>query len=242
MNDYRLRRVRITSAFPCGCLVGGIVLLPVGLLLGLAVQALVALLLPWLGGWKEVPIDVVGFNVTSLNLLDTMGLLDVQLSLEQLAGRGWLLAAAITLAVSAGGGLFTGLLAGLAAAFYNLLALLSGGLVVEAEQLTGMAGGALPPPPTPAVWLVSTLDQNQRWPVQSTITRIGSAPGSHVHLGGLLTNHAEIRNEGNRYVLYDLSAGQAWVNNRPVAQANLLKDGFRVRLGPHEFLFTQSSP
>lgn len=66
---------------------------------------------------------------------------------------------------------------------------------------------------------------------------VGSAPSCDIQVSGLAPIHAEIRLENNRYILYDMSGGQTWVNDRQVTTANLLKEGFRVRLGAHEFSF-----
>jgi pSer/pThr/pTyr-binding forkhead associated (FHA) protein len=53
----------------------------------------------------------------------------------------------------------------------------------------------------------------------------------------LAAHHAEIRFENNRYILYDLSSGNSWVNGRQIT-ANMLKDGFTVRLDSTELIFT----
>jgi hypothetical protein len=95
-------------------------------------------------------------------------------------------------------------------------------------------------PPSPADfagnWLVGTASQ-QRWPVAMGLTRIGSAISNHIVVDGMAANHAEIRWENGRHVLYDLSGGQSWVNGRQINGANMLKPGFQLRLGNCDFLF-----
>lgn len=68
------------------------------------------------------------------------------------------------------------------------------------------------------------------------MTRIGSAPDNDIVLAGLSPQHAEIRRESGRYLLYDLGSRRTWVNDAQVAAVHLLKDGFRVQLGQTEFV------
>jgi predicted component of type VI protein secretion system len=84
--------------------------------------------------------------------------------------------------------------------------------------------------------LVAAGASGQSWPLRTPITMIGSASSCDIQVPGLAPIHAEIRLEDHRYILYDMSGGQTWVNDRQITTANLLKDGFRVRLGAHEFL------
>ena len=71
--------------------------------------------------------------------------------------------------------------------------------------------------------------------------RLGSQADNDVVLafGGIQPLHAEIRLEEGRYVIYDRSEGQVWVNARPIAGRNLLKDGFTIRLGEIDLVFRQ---
>ena len=68
------------------------------------------------------------------------------------------------------------------------------------------------------------------------VTRIGSAPANDIVLPGLSAEHAEIRRESGRYLIYDLGSRRTWVNDAQVAAVHMLKDGFRVQLGQGEFL------
>ena len=77
----------------------------------------------------------------------------------------------------------------------------------------------------------------QSWPLRTPVTMVGSAPSCDIQIAGLASVHAKLRLEDNRCVLYDMSGGQTWVNDRQITTANLLKDGFRVRLGACELRF-----
>jgi len=99
---------------------------------------------------------------------------------------------------------------------------------------------AVPPPvarsgrPTPHAWLVPPKGGD--WlPLGDDVTRIGSAPDNDIVLAGLSPQHAEIRCESGRYLLYDLGSRRTWVNDIQVAAVHMLKDGFRLQLGQAEF-------
>lgn len=99
------------------------------------------------------------------------------------------------------------------------------------------------PAPAPAAsgggnsWLALRDQPVQRWGLRCPVTTIGAAPGCDIVLSGLAPRHAEIRCENDRHILYDLSGGQSWVNGRQITTANLLKDGFAVRLATLELVF-----
>jgi len=256
MTSYAIRRFALFPAFKFGSLVGGVIMLLPGLLLGLLARFLVGILRGWLEAWQALSLGPL--EADPLDILKLTGFLH---NLQTLDDRGWLLVLAVTLATAVAGALLIGLLTTLGAAVYNLLATISGGLVVEAQTVAGPVGGALPtegsgaalpqpgatplpqpPPPQPysSAWLTLSKNPQQRWPLKPGITALGSAPDNDVLLADLAAHHAEVRFEANRYVLYDLSSGQTWVNDRPIAGPNMLKDGFRIRLGNHELIFHRS--
>jgi len=94
------------------------------------------------------------------------------------------------------------------------------------------------PPPDEKVggWLIAQATQ-QHFPVGRAETRIGSGPDNQIVLDGLAVNHAVIRWENGRFILYDYSGGQTWVNGRALVGPNMIKAGFQIRLGSQEFLF-----
>ena len=177
---------------------------------------------------------------------------------QQLHQMGWGLVWLVMVVSVIFGGISGALAAVLSAVLYNLVTGVSGGIVVHAAVLNAAAAGpalaytpaALPPPPStpspapaPAAKsyggpaLVAVGGSSDVWPLHGAVTIVGSAPSCNIQVAGLATLHAEVRLENGRYVIYDMSGGQTWVNDRQVTTANLLKDGFRVRLGVENFLF-----
>jgi hypothetical protein len=266
MIDYAIRRIHLFPAFKFGCLTGGILMLLPGLLLGAVVRALVGILRRWLDAWQALSLDIGGRNLVDVDLLSLVKLAGFLRELRVLDEQGWVLALAVVLGTAIAGGLLVGLLALFGAAIYNVLAALSGGLVVGADALEGWSApavpaaappqgkgrtlplhlrprpGPAPPPvqPAPAAWLASGQNPAQQWPLKTGVTCLGSAPGNDITLPGLAARHAEIRLENGRYVLHALESGSTAVNNRPIVGPNMLKEGFRVRLGNYELIFHQA--
>ena len=97
---------------------------------------------------------------------------------------------------------------------------------------------ANPPRPTrstPQAWL-APVGGGEWLALGDDVTRIGSAPNNDIVLPGLSAEHAEIRRESGRYLIYDLGSRRTWVNDDQVAAVHMLKDGFRLQLGQAEFL------
>ncbi|WP_374686769.1 DUF3566 domain-containing protein [Promineifilum sp.] len=102
---------------------------------------------------------------------------------------------------------------------------------------------ATPPKPVPATplkaaagaWLMPA-GGGERLTLGDPVTRIGSAPDNDIVLPGLSPQHAEIRRESGRYLIYDLGSRRTWVNDDQVAAVHMLKDGFRLQLGQVEYL------
>lgn len=86
-----------------------------------------------------------------------------------------------------------------------------------------------------AAWLVGG-GNGERRALRDGVTRIGSAPDNDIVLTGLAPQHAEIRRESGRYLIYDLGSRRTWVNDTQVAAVHMLKDGFRLQLGQAEFV------
>jgi hypothetical protein len=85
----------------------------------------------------------------------------------------------------------------------------------------------------PAAWLAGGA--GERWPLNDSVTRLGSAPDNDIVVAGLAPQHAEIRRESGRYLIYDLGSRRTWVNDAQVAAVHMLKDGFRLKLGQADF-------
>lgn len=239
MNEqrYAIRHIEPLSAFKFGLVVGGMVMLLPGFALGILVKDLVDLLVEMANAVMFAP---------------DLG------PIAQLHQMGWGLVWLVMVVSVIFGGISGALAAVLSAVLYNLVTGVSGGIVVHAAVLNAAAAGpalaytpaALPPPPStpspapaPAAKsyggpaLVAVGGSSDVWPLHGAVTIVGSAPSCNIQVAGLATLHAEVRLENGRYVIYDMSGGQTWVNDRQVTTANLLKDGFRVRLGVENFLF-----
>lgn len=256
---YTIQNITPWSAMKIGGVVGGVLGFFPGFTLGMTIRSLVHTLRVWLESWLRLDIPLVG----SYSLLDAVNLGDFLSRLQCWDDRSWLLVLFLLLLSMVLGGVVGSLLSGLAALIYNLVASVSGGLVVQAEALREVgraaefpvkerAGGennrslTTPSVTTPAPpaspegsgggWLIAQPTQ-QRWSISQGETRIGSGPGNQIVLGGLAANHAAIRWENGRFILYDYSGGQTWVNGRSLVGPNMLKSGFQIRFGNQEFLF-----
>jgi hypothetical protein len=89
-------------------------------------------------------------------------------------------------------------------------------------------------------WLIATTGTQETWGLSGEAIGIGRDAGNQVTIADdpmVEAFHAEIRVEPSGYVLYDLSQQGTWVNDRPIQNRNLLKDGFRIRVGQTEMVF-----
>lgn len=89
--------------------------------------------------------------------------------------------------------------------------------------------------PAISAWLTAAGESGERLALRGDVTRIGSAPDNDLVLPGLAAQHAEIRRESGRYLIYDLGSRRTWVNDTQVAAVHMLKDGFRLQLGQAEY-------
>jgi len=273
MNRYNIRKISIWPAFKFGAVIGAVLAIIPGILGGLLARSAVGSLSNLLAGM-------------GLLMLGNPGLADFAQWLAKIDQQGALTVLWVVLGSILGSGLAYGISTALGALIYNLVASISGGLVVSAEMLVMPAPAAQPapappqpqqampaaqgfpqvpqpqaapqyqppaaPPLQPPVaqpvqappviqasgpWLALAANPAQRWSLRPDYTRLGSAAGNEIVLPGLAPQHAEIRLENGIYVLYDLAAGQSWVNGRPVAGRNMLKEGFQIRLGGQDLVF-----
>ena len=250
MNQYHyaIRSINPLSALKYGFVLGCVLMVLPGLLSGILLRQLIDALVLAISG---------GFFAPDLGPLTT------------LYQMGWGLTWWVTFLSVVGGGIVSAISSVVGALVYNLVAAISGGLEITADLLNQPATPALPaayspvgPPmapaprpapapsmPSPAVpapvasgsngWLTSRDQPAQRWSLRCPVTTIGADPGCDIVVSGLAPRHAEIRCENDRHVLYDLSGGQSWVNGRQITTANLLKDGFAVRLATLELVFVR---
>lgn len=94
----------------------------------------------------------------------------------------------------------------------------------------------------PAPLFVGVSNPSLRIALTKPVTRIGSGFDNDLVVSSarVAQHHAEIRYEGGRYILYDVSDGKGVsVNGRAIQQSNMLKNNFQVTLGDTTFVFQQ---
>jgi len=243
--------VTIRSLLRFGLVLGSGLALPFSCLFALIVAQLISLLRRFLETLQGAEYRLLGqtIHLDFVQMLDLGGLLQTLQALDQRLALVFVLA---LLSLTLGVGLAAALLAGLAGWGYNLIAGLSGGIelqLAEAEPspaVPGRRAGAadeVSRAPGARAWLVPAQPDaaEPSYALRGEVTSIGSAVGNAIVLPfpSIAERHAEIRQEGDRYVLYDLgSAHGSYVNGRRT-QVNLLRDGWTVRFGDQEFVFRE---
>lgn len=243
--QHTIKKIGVWSAFKFGIVFGIIFGFLHGFATGMTVRWAIAGLREWLDSWLSISVPLVG----DLALVDALMLGNFAETLQKLDESSLLMVVGITLSFAIFGGFIVGLLTVLIALIYNIVAAFSGGLEVRADTIGGVPQTAVSNPvtiptqsskrkpvvpPQTSAWLAS---KNERHPILPDGVHIGSDPDNQICLSGLSPHHAQIQIENGRYILHDLSGGQGWVNGRLLSAPNMLKDGFRVRLGNHDFVF-----
>lgn len=258
---YTLRRVSLIGALLYGLLLGlGIWLIP-GIVLGWLARWMVIGAREWLGG-LQLSLPLPFGEGIAIDLTSALPLAAAQARLSALAAQDLALVIAVALGTAAAGMLLTGLMAFVGALLYNVFAAVLGGLEVTLDSLDAPSPGTVipaaarpqpatspaPPPRVtarpeatggprpPAAWLAAIGNGNDQRPLRNDVTRIGSASDNDIIVPGLAPQHAEIRRESGRYLIYDLGSRRTWVNDTQVAAVHMLKDGFRLQMGQAEFV------
>ena len=257
---YKLRTVGVTSAAKMGLVIGMLLGVLPTLFNVLALAWVAGQVQSLFRQWQSVKIELSLIPAITLNLVEKLGLTGVLSFLDTFNVFGtylllFLIGVCLTGVVWAG-------LGALAALAYNLVSVWTDGLDVTLKEVTSppssvAIGVPLAPVQQPTAYalqlaanipsapsgvephLTLTSNPGQVWSINKPVYWIGSATGSDMHVGGLEPQHARIEfNQANRvYVLYDLSNGQTWVNERPVQGRNMLKNGFRIRVRHIELVF-----
>lgn len=252
MQRYRIRRVTIRSLLRFGLVLGSGLALPFGCLFALITAQIIPLLRHFLEVLQGAEYRLLGqtIRLDFVKMLNLGGLLQTLQTLDQRLG---LIVVLALLSITLGMGLVAALLAGLAGWGYNLLADLSGGIELQLAEtepspavpgLRAEARGEAGRVPGARAWLVPAQPDTVEpsYPLRGEVTSIGSGAGNAIVLPfpGIAERHAEIRCEGDRYVLYDLGSAHGSCVNGRRTQVNLLKDGWTVRFGDKEFVFRES--
>lgn len=130
-----IQRINLPSLGKMGCLLGVVAAFLPSLLCGLLGVGLAGVILEWLGGWQDLTISFLGQELASFDLVQFFGLEELLGYLQGLTSLSvWVfLLAALLMALLAGAVLAVIIiLVGLA---YNLLAAVTGGLVVEMDTV-----------------------------------------------------------------------------------------------------------
>lgn len=241
MNRVAVQRVGILSAFKFGFVLGALLNVVPAVLFAVVSKWIGAMLRALLESWQSVEVGSLLGQDVRVNLI-------AQLNLDGLleAVRNWdtlspLILLLIVLALIVIGGLVLAVAASFVAGVYNLTARLSGGVRVELASETAPPAGlpALASGESAGAWLISTQIANGRYALVNNPTRIGRDRSNHLVLPSqyVAPVHAELVSVSGRWIVRDLSQNNTtFVNDRPVRE-NMLKDGFRVRLGDVELVF-----
>lgn len=130
---YRLRSISTFSIARFGCLLGWIVTVIPSLVCGLVAWLTAATVQSWLEGWEQIQLSLLGFDYT-FNLIEILHLDGVLGTLQTVEGRTLPLLAGLLVATSILGGVLITLTLVLLSWGYNLLAWLTGGVVVELQE------------------------------------------------------------------------------------------------------------
>jgi hypothetical protein len=129
-----IRRVSLASLARTGCLMGVVAAFLPSLLCGLAALALAGVLRGWLESWQTLTITVLGQDIASFDLVQFLNLGGLQQFLHTLGSLSFGLLALLVLALALLTGLALALIVSLVGLAYNLLASVTGGLVVELQD------------------------------------------------------------------------------------------------------------
>ncbi len=133
---YRLRSISTLSIARYGCLLGWIVTIIPSLTCGLVAWRAVVAIRAWLEAWERVDLSLLGFDYT-FDLIDTLQLQQFLNALQTIEVRALPLLVALVIVTSTLGGGLAALTLVVLGWGYNLLAWLTGGVVVELQELPG---------------------------------------------------------------------------------------------------------
>ncbi len=132
---YRLRSISTFSIVRFGCLLGWIVTVIPSLTCGLVAWRMAAALQTWLEGWKHIDLSLMGFDYT-LNLIDILQLRGLLDALQTIEGRSLPLIIGLVVVAGVLGGVLITFTLVLLSWGYNLVAWLTGGVLVELQEPT----------------------------------------------------------------------------------------------------------
>jgi hypothetical protein len=131
---YTVRRISLAPLAKFGCLLGTLASLLPSLLCSLSALRLVGLVRRWLEDWQEGEMEILGFTAT-LDFVELLGLEPVLKLLQGIEPMPWTFLLLAVVVMSVVSGLLIALIVYVIGLGYNLLAWLTGGLVVELKTV-----------------------------------------------------------------------------------------------------------
>jgi hypothetical protein len=268
VKTYTVHRISTLPLFNLGFLIGAVgSFFPIATII-LLVKWGIASLASWMSDLTykvEFPIKspLPGVNFPSIEIkpIELLKLQDVQTQLQNIGDTSWLKVILLILGLTILAGLYFGVIALIAGEAFNLASAIFGKLKLKLSDASPATPQPAPYPgggptpavhPTPAVAAQAPSPPSPSGPrleinhpiqkVVSVVTPvmiIGSDPGCHLQLNGLMPRHAQISLEQGRYILYDFSQGQTQVQGQIVRGPNMIKDGFLIHLGQYALTFRQ---
>ena len=137
---YTIRRISLVPLARFGCLLGTLVSLLPSLLCSLSTLRLLSLVRRWLEGWQEGEIEIMGLTAT-LDFVELLGLEPVLKLLQGIGPVSWTFFILAVVVLSVASGFLIALTVYVTGLGYNLLAWLTGGLVVELKEMRTLGSG-----------------------------------------------------------------------------------------------------
>jgi hypothetical protein len=131
---YTIRRISLAPLARFGCLLGTLASFLPSLLCSLSALRLLGLVRRWLEGWQESEFEILGFTAT-LDFIELLGLEPVLKLLQSIGPMPWTFFILAVVVMSVASGLLIALTVYVTGLGYNLLAWLTGGLVVELKEV-----------------------------------------------------------------------------------------------------------
>jgi hypothetical protein len=268
VKTYTVHRISSLPLFNLGFLIGAVgSFFPIATII-LLVKWGISSLASWMSDLTykvefpiKSPIPGVDFPSIVIKPIELLKLQDVQSQLQSIGDTSWFKVILLTLGLTILAGLYFGVIALIAGELFNLASSIFGRLKLKLSdaspatpqpasypgvqptpvtpQTPAPIAQAPSPPPSVGPRLEITHPIQKIVPLVTPVMVIGSDPGCHLQLNGLMPRHAQISLEQGRFILYDFSQGQTQVQGQIVHGPNMIKDGFLIHLGQYALTFRQ---
>ena len=130
---YLIRRISLAPLAKFGCLLGTLFSFLPSLLCSLSALRLLGFVRRWLEGWQEGEFEIMGLTAT-LDFVELLGLEPILKLLQAVGPMPWTFLILAVVVMSVASGLLIALTVYATGLGYNLLAWLTGGLVIELKE------------------------------------------------------------------------------------------------------------